>query len=218
MYVQSGIKHEVALRRVRTCDRYGQTPPSNLVLNSGCAAMPILSGQRIGRPARGSECGCRRHRSAWCAGGARVRQRLSVRPVGARVVAAGEPDRRPATQPPGRPSGTAACAAPLHLHRRAFDRAVRAENAAVAGLRSQHRLAVLALVEELAGVRWHNLALGVAALRACQHRLQLRCGGDHLRTVEGYPASVVALVNAVALVLSASNVTVAVFFAKSIRA
>lgn len=139
-------------------------------------------------------------------------------------VAVGDPGRQQSSRVDGflprrwRSSSAAARAAPLHLYRRALDRPERAEHAAVTSLRPQHGLAALALVEELAGVGGHELALGVAALGAGQHRRQLGGGRSHLRTADGKPASVVALTSAVALVLSASNVTVAVFFSKSIRA
>ena len=54
------------------------------------------------------------------------------------------------------------------LHRRARHRPVGAVHTAVARKRTQDRLALLALVEKLAGVRRHRLALGEAALRAGQ--------------------------------------------------
>src|SRR5437867_2296911 len=57
------------------------------------------------------------------------------------------------------------------LHRRALDRAVRAEYATVAGQRFEHRAADLALVEPLARVRRHAFALDVTAVRARQRRV-----------------------------------------------
>ena len=74
---------------------------------------------------------------------------------------------------------------PLHLHRRALDRSVGAEHAAVSRLRPQQRLALFALVEELTGIGRHGFMRGMAAVRAGQHRLHCGCAGCHLRSVEG---------------------------------
>ena len=66
---------------------------------------------------------------------------------------------------------TAAAAAtglPSLLDGRARYRRVGAEDAAVPGLRLEHRVALLAFVEPLAGVRGHGLRLDVAARRASQ--------------------------------------------------
>jgi hypothetical protein len=51
------------------------------------------------------------------------------------------------------------------LDGRAWHRSVGAEHTAVAGLRSQHRAASFARVEELTGLHRHRLALGEAATR-----------------------------------------------------
>jgi hypothetical protein len=64
----------------------------------------------------------------------------------------------------------------MNLYRRALHRPVRTEHAAVPRPRTQHRLAVLALIEKLAGGSRHDLPLCVAALRTCQHRF-----GNHIR-------------------------------------
>jgi hypothetical protein len=71
----------------------------------------------------------------------------------------------------------------LHLHRRAPDRAKGAEHATVARLRSKQRFALLAYVEELAGVGWHSLLLAVAAVWACQHGVEEWPRVVHLRCV-----------------------------------
>jgi hypothetical protein len=60
----------------------------------------------------------------------------------------------------------------IGLNGRALVRTVRAENAAVARLRTQHDLAVTALVEPLAGIGGHRLRLHMAAGRARERRLQ----------------------------------------------
>jgi len=51
------------------------------------------------------------------------------------------------------------------LNRRTPNRAVGTKYAAVARLRAQHRLAVFALVEELARIRGHRCLRGCAAVR-----------------------------------------------------
>jgi len=58
------------------------------------------------------------------------------------------------------------------LNWRATYRAVGAEDAAVAGLGTQHRSAVAAFIEELAGIRGHGFLLGETAIRAGQHGLE----------------------------------------------
>jgi hypothetical protein len=60
----------------------------------------------------------------------------------------------------------------LGLNRRALVRAMRTEDAAVAGLWMQQRLAVVALIEPLASINGHRLFLRVTALRARDGRLQ----------------------------------------------
>jgi hypothetical protein len=62
--------------------------------------------------------------------------------------------------------------ASLLLNRRTRHRAERAEHAAVAQLRAQQRVAGRALVVELAGVGGHGFLLGMATVRAGQHRLE----------------------------------------------
>ena len=57
------------------------------------------------------------------------------------------------------------------LHRWALDRAERAEYTTIAMIGAQNRLAIDALIEELASIRRHGLLLGEAAVRAGQHRL-----------------------------------------------
>ena len=69
---------------------------------------------------------------------------------------------------------------------------------------------MLALVEELACLRWHGLVLGMAAVGAGQHRIEDE-GSGHLWPAEGKPASVVAFIRIAVLVLSASKVTLPVF-------
>jgi hypothetical protein len=64
----------------------------------------------------------------------------------------------------------------LHLHGRAWHCPVGAKHAAVAKPRAQQGLALLAFVEELACVHGHGFTLGVAAVRAGDHRV-----GDHGR-------------------------------------
>ena len=58
------------------------------------------------------------------------------------------------------------------LHRRARHGPVRAEHAAVSRLRTQHGLASLAFVEELAGLGRHDLPLCVTALGTRDHRFE----------------------------------------------
>lgn len=55
------------------------------------------------------------------------------------------------------------------LNRRTLDRPERAEHAAITGIRTQERLAVAALVEELAGLRRHRLHFLETAFRASDH-------------------------------------------------
>src|SRR3546814_848323 len=65
------------------------------------------------------------------------------------------------------PSPAAACHGPVRLrplNRRAWDIAERAEHAAVAGQGPQHRRAMPAIIEELAGVGGHRLGRDTAAL------------------------------------------------------
>jgi hypothetical protein len=62
------------------------------------------------------------------------------------------------------------------LDRRAFDRSVRAEDAAVARPGAQQRLAGAALVEELAGIRRHRLLARESAVRTSEH------GSEHDRS------------------------------------
>ena len=58
------------------------------------------------------------------------------------------------------------------LDRRTRNRAVRTVNAAVTRFGLEHGVAMLALVEPLAGVRGHGLGLGMAARRARQGRFE----------------------------------------------
>src|SRR3954470_15061400 len=60
-------------------------------------------------------------------------------------------------------------ASALLLNRRTLHRTEGAEHAAVPCVRTQQRLAVAALVEELAGVDGHRLLRGEAAVRTGQH-------------------------------------------------
>ena len=62
------------------------------------------------------------------------------------------------------------------LNRWARHRAVGAEHAAVARLRSQHRPAMLALIEELACIGRHDLPLAVTAVRAGEYRFSDKSG------------------------------------------
>ena len=59
--------------------------------------------------------------------------------------------------PAHRPGLTAARVFAINLNWRAKNRAVRAEYAAIARLRFKPGAAANAVVEELAGVSWHNL-------------------------------------------------------------
>jgi len=61
---------------------------------------------------------------------------------------------------------TCAMVAILSLHWWTLHRTVGTKDAAVARLGAQHRLAADALVEKLASVSWHRLALSEAADRA----------------------------------------------------
>ncbi len=64
--------------------------------------------------------------------------------------------------------------------------AVGAVHAAVTGFGLEHRVALLALIEPLAGVCGHRLGLGVATLGTGQRRLQdHRCHLALPTTVEG---------------------------------
>ena len=92
--------------------------------------------------------------------------------AGARSVA--DPLKSPAMVPKMIPSGTHAhaqstAASALFLNWRTRHRAVRAEHAAVARLRSKQTVAVSTLVEKLARIGRHDLPYGDAALRAGQH-------------------------------------------------
>ena len=79
-------------------------------------------------------------------------------------------------------SGSAAATTSLStlLDRGARNRAVGTEDAAVAWLGLEHRVALFALVEPLAGIHRHHLGLGVAALGAGQRRF--RDHPNHLAT------------------------------------
>lgn len=57
-------------------------------------------------------------------------------------------------------------------HRRTFHRSKRTEYAAIARIGAQDRLAVAALVIELAGVHWHGFAFAEATARAGQDRIK----------------------------------------------
>lgn len=59
-------------------------------------------------------------------------------------------------------------ACPFGLNRRAFHRAVGAEYATVARFGPQQCFALHALVEVLAGIRWHDLGSGVVTVRTGQ--------------------------------------------------
>ncbi len=54
---------------------------------------------------------------------------------------------------------------------------VRAEDAAVPRLWLEQGAAALALMEELAGVRWHCFGRLMATARACERGLKLHCRG-----------------------------------------
>jgi hypothetical protein len=51
------------------------------------------------------------------------------------------------------------------LNRRAGDRPIRTEHAAITRLRAQQRAADAALIKKLAGIGWHDLGLCRAAVR-----------------------------------------------------
>jgi hypothetical protein len=65
----------------------------------------------------------------------------------------------------------------LLLHRRARQRTVRAEHAAVAALLAQQRAARRAFVEEPAGIRGHRLARDVPARRTPEIGLRYQVVG-----------------------------------------
>jgi hypothetical protein len=90
-----------------------------------------------------------------------------------------------------------------------INRAERAERAAIAMMGAQRRLAVDALIVELARIRRHRFLLGEAAVRgrSAQSRRWFRSSRCHFRTVDGKPPYVVARVNASGLVLSGSYVS-----------
>lgn len=67
---------------------------------------------------------------------------------------------------------SSAAASLIRLRRRALHRSEGAEDAAVARKRSQHDLAVLALVEKLTSVGRHGFLFDVRATRACQRGLE----------------------------------------------
>lgn len=87
----------------------------------------------------------------------------------------------------------------MGLDGRALDRAVGAENAAIAGRWTQQRFAVPAFVKNLAGIRGHGFLRGRTAMRAGQRRLkdnrQPRPDSRFHRCVRlgGRPESVVAI-------------------------
>src|SRR5579872_4294701 len=74
------------------------------------------------------------------------------------------------------------------LHRRAGERAVRAEHAAIAGFRAQLSPAGGAVVEEQAGVGRHRLGLAEAASRADERRLADRGPALRHKDSRGRPA------------------------------
>lgn len=68
--------------------------------------------------------------------------------------------------------GTTTIRVVIQLNRRAGDRSIGAEHAAVSGLRTEQCSAALAFVEELAGVGGHRLDLRRATRRAGEGRLK----------------------------------------------
>lgn len=60
----------------------------------------------------------------------------------------------------------------LRLDRWTFHRAVGAVHTTISQLRTKHRFACFAFVEELARVRWHHFLFRVPALWARQHRFE----------------------------------------------
>ena len=58
------------------------------------------------------------------------------------------------------------------LNRRTLHRAERTKDATVTGIGAQQRLAVGALVKELASIGRHRFQLGKSAIRAGQHRFK----------------------------------------------
>src|ERR1700722_10504618 len=76
---------------------------------------------------------------------------------------------------PGRMEGGAKlCAAIPRLYRRARHGAIRAKHATIARLRFQPFAAAFAIIEELAGVRRHDLDRLMRAMRTSQGRFQLK--------------------------------------------
>src|SRR5712691_2227377 len=110
----------------------------------------------------------------------------------------------------GRGASRLSAAGALRLHRRALDRAERAENAAVAGIGPEQRPAMGALIVELTGVGGHRFRPGVDAPRTSQHGLEDRL--VHGFGLEGKPAFAVAFVSEPTLALESSKVTTASFF------
>jgi hypothetical protein len=66
------------------------------------------------------------------------------------------------------PLDSIAAASSLFLNRGTLDRAERTKHAAVAAIGAQHRFAIAALIEKLAGVRRHGFLLRKFAVRAGQ--------------------------------------------------
>lgn len=89
--------------------------------------------------------------------------------------------RRPEARFPALPGAMSRRSCPIVplLNRRTPHRTIRAEHAAVARQRAQHRFALRALPEEQAGIHRHARALGKAAVRAAQHRFQHDVAGGH---------------------------------------
>lgn len=102
-----------------------------------------------------------------------------------------------------------AATGPLRLNRRAFDRAERTKDAAIARFRPKQRAAFRALVIVLTSIRRHRLRLKEPAFGASQHGFEYRLRAHRCFNLDGYPTLVTAPVRASTLVLASSNVTTA---------
>lgn len=102
----------------------------------------------------------------------------------------------------------------LYLHGGTLHRTIRAKDAAITGLGTQHDATLNALVKEEARVDRHSLIRLVAAMWASQCRFEFgSCDGHFPVPVwifEGNPAFVVAFTNSDVFALSGSYLTVAV--------
>lgn len=97
--------------------------------------------------------------------------------------------------------------APMRLHRRTRHVAVGAVDTAIARLRSQHSVALVALVEPLASGRRHGFGLDVPTYWTRQRRFENH-RSHCFKTVEANPAFLVVWVMSAGFTFASSNVTV----------